>query len=134
MQTIGLLQKTRQIIEAIAKDCRTETLRQVALNKHCPVCDFQARCRDVAIKREDLSLLRAMTKKNGQNAQRKHHNNHQLSYGYRPRRRKRVKKPVSRPTPQLQHDNKLKALAIKKSQIQCRGLASIVDRRDARVH
>jgi hypothetical protein len=45
----------------------------------------------------------------------------QLSYGYRPRRRKRVKKTGSRPTPLLKHDHKLKALAIKKSQIHVVG-------------
>ena len=122
VQTIGLLQKTRQIIEAIAKDCRTETPRQVALNKHCPVCDFQARCRDVAIKREDLSLLRAMTEKERAKCTEKGITTiTQLSYGYRPRRRKRVKKTGSRPTPQLKHDHKLKALAIKKSQIHVVG-------------
>jgi predicted RecB family nuclease len=122
VQTIDLLQKTRQIIEAIAKDCRAETPRQVALNKHCPVCDFQARCRDVAINREDLSLLRAMTEKERAKCTEKGITTiTQLSYGYRPRRRKRVKKTVSRPTPQLKHDHKLKALAIKKSQIHVVG-------------
>ena len=122
VQTIGLLQKTRQIIEAIAKDCRTETPRQVALNKHCPVCDFQARCRDVAITRDDLSLLRAMTEKERAKSNEKGITTiTQLSYGYRPRRRKRVKKTGSRPTPLLKHDHKLKALAIKKSQIHVVG-------------
>jgi predicted RecB family nuclease len=122
VQTIDLLQKTRQIIEAIAKDCRTETPRQAALNKHCPVCDFQARCRDIAVNREDLSLLRAMTEKERAKYTEKGITTiTQLSYGYRPRRRRRVKKTVSRPTRQLKHDHKLKALAIKKNQIHVVG-------------
>jgi predicted RecB family nuclease len=122
VQTIGLLQKTLQVIEAIAKDCRTETPRQVALNKHCPVCDFHARCQDVAINREDLSLLTAMTQKERAKCTEKGITTiTQLSYGYRPRRRKRVKKTLSRPTPQLKHDHKLKALAIKKSLIHVVG-------------
>ena len=103
VQIIDLLQKTRQIIEAIANDCRTETPRQVALNKHCPVCDFQARCRDVAINREDLSLLRAMTEKERAKCTEKGITTiTQLSYGYRPRRRKRVKKTCHVPNSSAQ--------------------------------
>jgi hypothetical protein len=45
----------------------------------------------------------------------------QLSYGYRPRRRKRVKKTLSRPAAQIRYDHKLKALAIRKSQIHVAG-------------
>jgi len=44
----------------------------------------------------------------------------QLSYGYRPRRRKRAKRPAEstkRATPAPRNDHKLKALAIKKNQI-----------------
>ena len=77
VQIIDLLQKTRQIIEAIANDCRTETPRQVALNKHCPVCDFQARCRDVAINREDLSSTHSNDgERTGKMHRERHHHNH----------------------------------------------------------
>ena len=33
------------------------------LNKHCPCCAFQSRCRGLAVTQDDLSLLTAMTGK-----------------------------------------------------------------------
>jgi hypothetical protein len=82
------LPSTRQTIEA-AKDCGSDEPRAVVLNKHCPVCDFQSRCRDIAINREDLSLLGAMTEKErAKCSERGISTITQLSYGYRPRRRK----------------------------------------------
>jgi hypothetical protein len=85
------LPRTRQTIDA-AKDCSSDESRAVVLNKHCPVCDFQSRCRDIAISREDLSLLRAMIEKErAKCSERGISTITQLSYGYRPRRRKRIK-------------------------------------------
>ena len=58
------------------------------LNKHCSECEFQARCRQKAIEKDDLSLLSRMTEK-----ERKKFNSKgfftitQLSYTFRPRRR-----------------------------------------------
>ena len=56
----------------------------------------------------------------------------QLSYGYRPRRRKRTRpdterstKSAKRTAPAARHDHKLKALAIKKSQIHVVGALSL---------
>ena len=45
----------------------------------------------------------------------------QLSYGYRPRRRRRSKLTPSRVSSLVKHDNKLKAVAIKKSQVHIIG-------------
>ena len=64
----------------------------LVLNAHCSVCDFWYRCRGVAIKRDDLSLLSGMTPKDRSKALAKGILTiSQLSYGYRPRRRKRTK-------------------------------------------
>jgi hypothetical protein len=56
----------------------------------------------------------------------------QLSYGYRPRRRKQIrpdaqpsKNSATRPVPPPKNDFKLKALAIKKSQIHVIGAPSL---------
>jgi Transposase IS66 family/RNase_H superfamily len=49
----------------------------------------------------------------------------QLSYGYRPRRRRRVKSTAPRGSPPVKHDHKLKALAIKKAQIHVVGSPSL---------
>jgi predicted RecB family nuclease len=125
--------QTRQIIEAIAATCRGREQPPLVLNRHCAVCDFQPRCRGLAVERDDLSLLDAMTGK-----ERAKYNAKgiftiaQLSYGYRPRRRKRAKPDAERPaestnrvTPALRNDHKLKALAIKKNQIHVVGAPSL---------
>jgi predicted RecB family nuclease len=116
------LGKTRQVIEAIAKNRKADP-PPVVLNKHCPVCDFQLRCRNVAINLEELSLLGMMSGKERAKCSTKGITTiTQLSYTYRPRRRKRVKSTaISRPQPTPKHDHRLKALAVKKSQIHVVG-------------
>ncbi len=105
------------------------------LNRHCPVCDFRSRCRGLAIERDDLSLLSGMTPKDRTKALAKGILTiSQLSYGYRPRRRKRTKPDAersaksvdaSRARPPVRHDNKLKALAIKKGLIHVVGAPAL---------
>jgi predicted RecB family nuclease len=117
--------QTRQIIDAIAAPWREQKPPAVVLNRHCAVCDFQSRCKGVATERDDLSLLTAMSvKERAKCAAKGIFTITQLSYGYRPRRRKRVRpdaerseNSVKRPAPSPKNDFKLKALAIKKSQI-----------------
>lgn len=85
----------------------------VILNKHCPCCQFQVNCRKKAEQDDDLSLLTSMTPKSWQ----KYHKRgiftvKQLSYLYRPKRRRRNKKKTfSRHKPELQ------ALAIRTGKI-----------------
>ena len=127
------LTRTRQIIDAIDAPWREQKPPSVVLNRHCAVCDFQLRCRGVAIERDDLSLLTAMTVKERAKCVAKGiFTITQLSYGYRPRRRKRVrpdaqppKKSAKRPGPPPKNDFKLKALAIKKNQIHVIGAPSL---------
>src|SRR5207302_7395391 len=82
--------RTRQTIDAIVATCNSREPPPLVLNRHCAVCDFQQRCRGLAIERDNLSLLSAMSGK-----ERAKFNSKgifsitQLSYGYRPRRRKR---------------------------------------------
>ena len=103
------------------------------LNKHCTVCDFQPRCRSLAIERDDLSLLNAMTSKERAKCNAKGISTiTQLSYGYRPRRRKRTRtdaegsaESAKRAAPADRNDHKLKALAIKKNQIHVVGAPSL---------
>src|SRR4029453_8467343 len=58
------------------------------LNRHCAECEFQARCRQKALEKDDLSLLGGMKED-----ERKEYNSRgiftvtQLSYTFRPRRR-----------------------------------------------
>ena len=125
--------RTRQTIDAIVATCNSREPPPLVLNRHCAVCDFQPRCRGLAIERDNLSLLSAMTSKE----RAKFHSKGifsitQLSYGYRPRRRKRKmpdaessKQSSKRDTRIVRNDHKLKALAIKKNQIHVVGAPSL---------
>ena len=125
--------RTRQIIEAIGATCGGREPPPLILNRHCAVCDFQPKCRGLAIERDDLSLLTAMTGKERAKCNAKgSFTITQLSYGYRPRRRKRAKpdaersaESAKRATPAARNDHKLKALAIKKNQIHVVGAPSL---------
>ncbi len=82
--------RTRQTIDAIVATCNSREPPPLVLNRHCAVCDFQQRCRGLAIERDNLSLLSAMTGKERAKFHAKGiFSITQLSYGYRPRRRKR---------------------------------------------
>jgi predicted RecB family nuclease len=124
---------TRRIIEAIVATCRGREPPLLVLNRHCAVCDFQPRCRGLAVERDDLSLLSAMAGKERAKCNAKGiFTIAQLSYGYRPRRRKRAKPNAERPaistkraTPAPRNDHKLKALAIKKNKIHVVGPPSL---------
>ena len=125
--------RTRQIIDAIGATCHGREPPPLVLNRHCAVCDFQPRCRGLAIERDDLSLLTAMTGKERAKCNAKGiFTITQLSYGYRPRRRKRTRpdaerstKSAKRAAPVVKNDHKLKALAIKKNQIHVVGAPSL---------
>jgi predicted RecB family nuclease len=123
---------TQQAIDGIEATCYGREPPPLVLNKHCAVCDFQARCRRLAIERDDLSLLNAMTaKERAKSNARGVFTIAQLSYGYRPRRRKRTRpdaessKISNRRTPLIRNDHKLKALAVKKKQIHVVGAPSL---------
>jgi hypothetical protein len=53
--------QARQAIDLIGANRDSLKPPQLVLNSHCPVCDFQSKCRALAIERDDLSLLTAMT-------------------------------------------------------------------------
>jgi predicted RecB family nuclease len=107
----------------------------LVLNAHCLVCDFWPRCRGLAIERDDLSLLSGMnSKERGKALNKGILTISQLSYCYRPRRRKSTKPDAERAAgstdathvrPPARHDNKLKALAIKKGRIHVVGAPAI---------
>jgi predicted RecB family nuclease len=118
--------KTQQVVEAIVSACHAVEPPSLVLNKHCPTCDFQPRCRALAVEREALSLFGGMTAKERAKCEEKGITTvTQLSYGYRPRRRRRAQPTAPRGSPPVKHDHKLKALAIKKAQIHVVGSPSL---------
>jgi predicted RecB family nuclease len=129
----NFITRTRQIIDSIRTFNNRQEPPPLVLNRHCAVCDFQSRCRSVATDRDDLSLLSAMTPKDRAKCNAKGISTiTQLSYGYRPRRRKRTKpdaeraaKSAKRIEQAAKNNHKLKGLAIKKSQIHVVGSPSL---------
>jgi len=114
----GFLDKVRLIHGNIAAQQAEGTPPPLILNKHCGECEFQSRCRQIAIEKDDLSLLPNMTEKE----RRKQHDKGiftvtQLSYTFRPRRR-------SGPAA-MKYQHALKALAIRKNQIHILGIPAL---------
>src|SRR5436853_3807495 len=89
----------------------------LVLNRHCSECEFQDRCRQKALEKDDLSLLANMTGKE----RKKFHNKGiftitQLSYTFRPRRR-----PDRMRDKREKYHHSLKALAIRENKIHIVG-------------
>jgi predicted RecB family nuclease len=89
----------------------------LVLNRHCPECEFQSRCRQEAVDNDDLSLLSSMAAK-----ERKRFRDRglftvtQLSYTFRPRRR-----PKQLRDKREKYHHSLKALAIREKKIHIAG-------------
>ena len=93
----------------------------LVLNRHCSQCEFQARCRERATEKDELSLLSGMSEKE---RERLHSRGiftvTQLSYTFRPRRRRRS----SRDKPEKFHHS-LRALAIRQNKIHATDLPDL---------
>jgi len=89
----------------------------VILNKHCPACEFQSRCHQVATEQDDLSLIKTINQKEWAKQHAKGiFTVTQLSYTYRPRRRRTRSSALK-----LKHEPALKALAIRKQRVHVVG-------------
>jgi len=87
------------------------------LNRHCPECEFQSRCRKMAVQKDDLSLLANLPDKERSRLNRKGIVTvNQLSYTFRPRRR--IKRLAAKPE---KYHHSLKALAIREKKIHIVG-------------
>jgi predicted RecB family nuclease len=80
-------------VELLVEDLRAMLEKNVAplfaLNRHCPECEFESQCRDKAAKDDDLSLLGGISPKEMLKLRSKGiFTITQLSYTFRPRRRK----------------------------------------------
>jgi predicted RecB family nuclease len=117
----ALALELRERMEEIIVLLSSPSPPDLVLIPHCAQCEFQARCRQKAIERDDLSLLSGMTEKE----RRKLHDKGiftvtQLSYTFRPRRRpKRLRDKPEK------YRHALKALAIRQKQIHILGSPEI---------
>jgi predicted RecB family nuclease len=109
-----LLGKAESILARIVAQQANATPPPLILNKHCSVCEFQMRCRQIAMGNDELSLLSNMSEK-----QRNRYHARgiftvtQLSYTFRARKASNTALP--------NHHHALKALAIRKNQIHFLG-------------
>jgi predicted RecB family nuclease len=121
VKTSALAIELRERIKEITALLSSPSPPDLVLIPHCAECEFQARCRQKAIERDDLSLLAGMTKKE----RKKLHDKGtftvtQLSYTFRPRRRpKRLRDKPEK------YRHALKALAIRQKQIHILGSPEI---------
>jgi predicted RecB family nuclease len=111
---VGPLNQVRRVLRSIS-DRFTKDIPSPILKKHCLECEFQSRCRRLAVEKDDLSLLGNFSEKE----RKKQHDKGvftvtQLSYMFKPRRRS-SKKVVTKFEPSL------RALAIRKNQIHVVG-------------
>jgi predicted RecB family nuclease len=87
------------------------------LNRHCPECVFQSRCRKKTVEKDDLSLLANLPVKERARLNRKGiFTVSQLSYTFRPRRR--IKRLAAK---REKYHHSLKALAIREKKIHVVG-------------
>ncbi len=121
VKTSGLVSEVRNRTEKIAALLSRSSPPELVLNRHCPECEFQARCRRKALEKDDLNLLVNLTEKE----RRKYHSKGiftvtQLSFTFRPRRRrKRLRGKREK------YHHSLKALAIRENKIHVAGSAEL---------
>jgi predicted RecB family nuclease len=117
VNTLALVGKVRKIIGKIATLLANLSPPDLVLNRHCPECEFQDRCRQKAEDKDDLSLLSNMSAKE----RKKFHAKGiftvtQLSYTFRARRR-----PKRLAGKREKYHHSLKALAIREQKIHIVG-------------
>ncbi|HTV42303.1 MAG TPA: IS66 family transposase [Candidatus Sulfotelmatobacter sp.] len=112
-----LVGEVRKRLDKMAALLTNSAPPDLVLNRHCAECEFQARCRKIAVEKDDLSLLAGMSAKERQKLRSKGiFTVTQLSYTFRPRRRpKRLRDKREK------YHHSLKALAIREKKIHIVG-------------
>lgn len=117
VKATALANEVRKQLGKIAALLASPRPPDLVLNRHCAECEYQVRCRQQALDKDDLSLLANMSEKE----RNKLHGKGiftvtQLSYTFRPRRRsKRLREKREK------YHNSLKALAIRENKIHIVG-------------
>ena len=117
VKTAGHRNRVRKLIEKLAAMLSADKAPDLVLIRHCGECEFQTRCRQKAVEKDDLSLLSRLSEK-----ERKKLNSNgiftvtQLSYTFRPRHR-----PKKLRDKKEKYHHSLKALAIREKKIHIVG-------------
>ena len=93
----------------------------LVLNRHCGQCEFKPRCSTQAREKDELSLLSGISEKDRQRLHSKGiFTVTQLSYTFRPRRRRRESRGK-----QEKHHHSLRALAVRENKIHAVGIPDL---------
>jgi predicted RecB family nuclease len=65
----ALIGRIQRVLKVISNQANATPPRP-ALNKHCAECEFQSRCREIAIEKDDLSLLKTLFRQGAKKAER----------------------------------------------------------------
>ena len=117
VELAGLMDMAKTVIDKIAAQHTSHTPPPLMLNQHCAACEFKARCRQIALEKDELSLLANMTAKERQQQHAKGiFSVTQLSYTFRARRK--PKRLASKPD---KYSHALRALALREGKIHITG-------------
>jgi predicted RecB family nuclease len=117
----GLMDMAQTIVSKITAQQARHTPPPLMLNQHCAACEFKSRCRQVAVEKDDLSLLASMTAKEMQKQHRKGiFSVTQLSYTFRARRK--PKRFAAKPD---KYSHALRALALRERKIYVAGTPAL---------
>src|SRR5215470_11703561 len=109
VEVAGWLDRAKTVVSQIAAQQANPTPLPLILNQHCAACDFTARCRQIAVEKDELSLLANMTAKERQQQHTKGiFSVTQLSYTFRARR-----KPKRFAATPAKYSHALRALALR---------------------
>ncbi len=121
VKTSALASEVRKLTDKIGTLLASPSPPELVLNRHCAECEFQNRCRQKAIEKDDLSLLSGMPEKERTNFISKGiFTITQLSHTFRPRRR-----PQGLRDKRERYHHSLKALAIREKKIHIVGSAEV---------
>ena len=121
VKTSALTGQVRKQLDKIAAMLSSPAPPDLVLNRHCAECEFQARCRKLALEKDDLSLLAGMSAKERQKLRSKGiFTVTQLSYTFRPRRTPKRAKNTAKPRYLA-----LQALAIRENTIYFHGTPTL---------
>ncbi len=117
VKTSALASDVRKVTDKIGTLLASPSPPDLVLNRHCAECEFQNRCRQKGIEKDDLSLLSGMAEKERTDFNAKGiFTVTQLSYTFRPRRR-----PQGFRDKRERYHHSLKALAIREKKIHIVG-------------
>jgi predicted RecB family nuclease len=120
--TSALKLDVRALIEKIEALLSSPSPPDLVLIPHCAECEFQVRCREKALEKEDLSLLAGMTVRERNKLHEKGiFTVTQLSYMFRPRRRRKTQRDKLD-----KYSHSLRALAIRQKKIHIVGSPELV--------